>query len=50
MVPFVSKTKVNGNGYFISPIWKREKRPNYLNTKKVNSQNHISMEWRYRKE
>lgn len=50
MVPFASKIKVDGNGYFISPIWKREKRPNYLNTKKVNSQNHISMEWRYRKE
>ncbi len=50
MVPFAPKTKVNGNGYFISPIWKSEKRPNYLNTKKVNSQNHISMEWRYRKE
>lgn len=50
MVPFAPKTNSNGNGYFVSPIWQREKRPDYLNTKKVDSQKHISMEWRYRKE
>ncbi len=50
MVPFAPMTKSEGNGYFISPIWKREKRPDYLNSKKKNAQNHISMEWRYRKE
>lgn len=50
MVPFAPMTKSKGNGYFVSPIWKREKRPDYLNTKKKDAQNHISMEWRYRKE
>ena len=49
-VPFAPTTYSFGNEYFISPIWKREKRPDYLNTKKKNSQNHISMEWKYRKE
>lgn len=50
VVPFAPVTNSKGNGYFISPIWRREKRPDYLNSKKVNSQEHISMEWRYRKE
>ena len=49
--PFAPVTNSNGgNGYYISPIWKREKRPDFLNTKRDNSQKHISMEWRYRKE
>lgn len=50
MVPFAPTTKSDGDGYFMAPIWKREKRPDYLNSKKVDSQKHISMEWRYRKE
>lgn len=50
LVPFAPVTNSKGNGYFISPIWRREKRPDYLNAKKVDSQEHISMEWRYRKE
>lgn len=50
LVPFSPVTNSKGNGYFISPIWKREKRPDYLNAKKTNSQEHISMEWKYRKE
>lgn len=50
VVPFAPVTNSKGNGYFISPIWKREKRPDFLNTKKDNSQEHISMEWKYRKE
>lgn len=48
MVPFAPMTNSEGNGYFVSPIWKRENRPNYLNPKKKDSQNHISMEWRYK--
>lgn len=50
MVPFAPMTNSKGNGYFISPIWKREERPDYLNAKREDSQNHISMKWRYRKE
>lgn len=49
MVPFAPTTNFKGNGYFVSPIWRREKRPDYLNAKKVNAQKHISMEWRYPK-
>lgn len=49
MVPFAPVTNSKGNGYFVSPIWRREKRPDYLNTKKVDAQKHISMEWRYPK-
>ena len=48
--PFAPVTNHKNSGYFISPIWKREKRPDFLNTKKQDSQKHISLEWRYRKE
>ena len=50
MVPFAPTTNSKGNGYFVSPIWKRENRPDYLNPKKKDSQKHISMGWEYRKE
>ncbi len=50
MVPYAPTTNSEGNGYFVSPVWKREKRPDYLNAKKTDSQKHISMKWRYRKE
>ena len=49
-VPFAPATYSFGNEYFISPIWKREKRPDFLNAKKEDSQKHISMEWKYKKE
>ena len=45
--PFVPVTKVNNNGIFVSPAWKREKRPDFLNTKKEKSQKHISMGWKF---
>ena len=32
--------------YFLSPIWKREKRETELNTKRPNAQAHISMTWK----
>lgn len=31
---------------YINPIWKREKRNAFLNTKKPNTESHISMKWR----
>lgn len=31
---------------YINPVWKREKRDSFLNTKKPRIQNHISMKWR----
>ena len=50
MAPFAPKTRSKGNGFFVSPIWQREKRPDYLAAKKTDSQDHISMKWRNRKE
>ena len=32
--------------YFLSPMWKREKRETELNTKRPNAQEHISMTWK----
>lgn len=48
MAPYAPVTHVNHNGYFLDPVWKREERADYLNTKKEKSQAHISMKWRYR--
>lgn len=48
MAPYAPVTKVNSNGYFLEPVWRREKRADYLNTKKEKAQNHISMKWRYK--
>lgn len=31
---------------YIDPVWKREKRSNFLNTKKPDIEHHISMKWR----
>ena len=45
--PYIpSKGKLN-NGLFTKPIWKREKRDTFLDTKKEDKQEHISMKWRY---
>lgn len=41
-----SKSKII-NGLFNSPIWKRENRQDFLNTKRENRQDHISMKWKY---
>ena len=35
------------NGIFNSPAWKREKRADYLDTKREEIQDHISMKWKY---
>lgn len=48
MAPYTPVTNVKQNGYFLEPIWKREKRADYLNTKKTNSQDSISMKWKYK--
>ena len=45
---YIYSTSINSSGYFLEPIWRREKRADYLNTKKEKSQNHISMKWRYK--
>ena len=44
--PYIPLSKMNNGGYFLSPIWRREKRSDYLNTKRINKQAHISMKWK----
>ena len=48
-VPYVPSSNTKGIGYFVSPIWKQEKRADYLDTKKEKSQEKISMKWKYNK-
>lgn len=45
--PYIpSKGKIF-NGIFTAPTWKREKRADFLDTKKIEKQEHISMKWKY---
>ena len=44
--PYVPCYDVNDNGYFLVPMWKREKREDALNTKRSNKQANISMQWK----
>lgn len=46
LAPYVPVTFFNNEGYFLSPIWKREKRQDSLNTKRKNKEAHISKLWR----
>lgn len=39
---------VKGNNYFLPPIWKREFRADFLNSKKEKKQENISMNWKYK--
>ncbi len=48
MVPYGPITNLNQSGFFLKPVWKREKRPDYLNTKREKSQSHISRAWKYK--
>lgn len=48
MSPYAPVTNMNQNTFFLKPVWKREKREDFLNTKKEESQKHISRKWRYR--
>lgn len=41
-----SKGKVD-NGIFTKPIWKREKRDDFIDPKRPNKEGHISMKWKY---
>lgn len=38
--------KNTDSSFFITPIWKREKRDSFLNTKRPNQESHISMQWK----
>lgn len=45
--PYVPLSKIDNSGYFFNPIWQREKRSDYLNTKRRYKQNSISKGWYY---
>ncbi len=45
--PYAPITDSKGNGFFLSPIWKREYRNSYLSAKREKNQDKISMKWRF---
>ena len=46
LAPYVPTMNIGNAGYVSDPIWKKEKRNDALNTKRVRKQEHISMKWR----
>lgn len=45
--PYIPFENLNeNNGYIIKPVWKRERRNKFLNTKRPVAENKISMDWR----
>jgi len=45
--PYIPFSNLNeNNGFYMNPVWKREKRSKFLNTKRPDVQKHISMDWR----
>ena len=44
--PYMPKSNVRNNGYMLRPVWKREKRSDFLNAKRTTVQDKISMKWR----
>lgn len=49
LAPYVPVVEKDGTGYFSSPFWQREKRPDVLNTKRPNKEPNISMKWKENK-
>lgn len=47
--PFAPATNSKGNGFLLSPIWKREYRPSFIASKREQDQAKISMKWKYHK-
>jgi len=47
--PFIPITKINNKGFLLSPSWKRETRSDFLNTKRLKKQKHISMAWKHQR-
>ena len=48
MSPYFPISNMSGdNNYILPPIFKREKRPDFLNTKRANAQNKISQKWKF---
>ena len=48
LAPYLPVTNLNTDAsYFVPPMWHREKRADFLNTKQPNSQGKISMRWKF---
>lgn len=48
LAPYVPATKLNGSlSYFVKPIWKRELRADFLNTKRPAQESKISKKWQF---
>ena len=46
--PYAPYSSSNSDAkYFVPPMWKREKRSSFLDTKKQKSQDKISMKWKF---
>ena len=47
--PYIPKGKLNTNSsYFVNPMWKRETRGSFLNTKRPCQEEKYSMQWKYK--
>lgn len=45
--PYIPYSDLSKNeNLYMEPVWKRESRNSFLNTKKPKLENHISMKWR----
>lgn len=47
LAPYIPATSKNNKAYFMPPFWNREKRPDFLNSKRPKKQDRISMKWKY---
>ena len=48
LAPYAPFTNLNSSvSYFIHPIWKRETRSDFLNTKRPQEQPPLSMKWKF---
>ncbi|MFR8103669.1 MAG: spore germination protein [Clostridia bacterium] len=47
LAPYAPITNVTTKGFFLKPIWKREKRATFLDTKQMKKQEPISRKWKY---
>ncbi len=48
LAPYVPATGKNNKSYFMPPLWNREKRADFLNTKRPKREDRISMKWKYK--
>ena len=47
LAPYIPATSKNNKAYFMPPFWNREKRPDFLNSKRPKKQDRVSMKWKY---